>query len=206
MEDLLRGLLDLPQRPAVLIARTIGLEADVSRRLVPSLYNLSLLPSPLLLHPRALMLTTPSLCSLQMIAVGGDEHLSVGTYYDVPVISLRPVLLPLLIKQPERDAEYFVRTNEGNIDHRHINAKGESSSRASTRRSPMRRKLISFAFPFFARRLFRSSRSRRLHRVLRSGSVRRRYSPTQGLASFGTRGLEAAVWEAEGGRARLAWT
>ncbi|KAL7417666.1 hypothetical protein BDY24DRAFT_375666 [Mrakia frigida] len=87
MEDLLRGLLDLPQRPAVLIARTIGLEAD-------------------------------------MIAVGGDEHLSVGTYYDVPVISLRPVLLPLLIKQPERDAEYFVRTNEGNIDHRHINEKG----------------------------------------------------------------------------------
>lgn len=33
-----------------------------------------------------------------MIAVGGDEHLPVATYYDVPVISLRPVLLPLLLK------------------------------------------------------------------------------------------------------------
>ena len=30
MEDLLRGLLDLSQRPAVLVARTIGLEAEVS--------------------------------------------------------------------------------------------------------------------------------------------------------------------------------
>lgn len=30
MEDLLRGLLDLPQRPAVLVVRTLGLEADVS--------------------------------------------------------------------------------------------------------------------------------------------------------------------------------
>jgi len=121
MEDLLRGLLDLPQRPAVLIARTIGLEADVSR-----------VASFIFFHTSHFSLFFPTIdigylppLYLQMIAVGGDEHLSVGTYYDVPVISLRPVLLPLLIKHPERDAEYFVRTNEGNIDHRHINEKGE---------------------------------------------------------------------------------
>lgn len=101
MEDLLRGLLDLPQRPAVLVARTIGLEAEVSS----GNSFLSFVEADL---PRS-----------QMIAVGGDEHLPVAAYYDVPTISLRPVLLPLLFKEPARETEYFVG-GEGWLDRRHV--------------------------------------------------------------------------------------
>lgn len=54
-----------------------------------------------------------------MIAVGGDEHLPVASYYDVPTISLRPVLLPLLFKEPAREREYFVG-GDGWLDRRHV--------------------------------------------------------------------------------------
>lgn len=82
-EDLLRGVLSLPQRPAVIVARSIGLES-------------------------------------QMLAVGGDEHLPLAVYYDTPVVSLRPIILPTLIEDPSRLAEYFVLTNEGVPDTRHV--------------------------------------------------------------------------------------
>ncbi|KAL7412652.1 hypothetical protein BDY24DRAFT_416030 [Mrakia frigida] len=86
MEDLVRGLMDLPQRPAVLLARPLGLGAE-------------------------------------MIANGGDEHLTVASYYDVPTISLRPVILPLLTRaKGERDHDFYVNNGWGYPDTRHINS------------------------------------------------------------------------------------
>lgn len=55
-----------------------------------------------------------------MLAVGGDEHLPIAVYYDTPVISLRPIILPTLVEDPSRLKEYFVLTDEGNPDTRHV--------------------------------------------------------------------------------------
>lgn len=114
MEDLIRGLMDLPQRPAVLLARPLGLGAEVSRVVQP--LSLSLSSNPICSF--FVLTLSPD---LQMIANGGDEHLTVASYYDVPTISLRPVILPLLTRaKGERDHDFYVNNGWGYPDTRHV--------------------------------------------------------------------------------------
>jgi hypothetical protein len=43
----------------------------------------------------------------QQIANGGDLHLPIATFYDVPVISLRSVILPSIMRDPMSYVPWF---------------------------------------------------------------------------------------------------
>ncbi|KAJ9117453.1 hypothetical protein QFC22_004303 [Naganishia vaughanmartiniae] len=87
IENLLRGLLELPSRPAVIVVQALEFNS-----------------------PR--------------MANGGDVHLPVAVYYDIPVISMRNPLAGHFMRHPELVHPYFATDWWKNPDVRHINARG----------------------------------------------------------------------------------
>ncbi|KZO90804.1 hypothetical protein CALVIDRAFT_489907 [Calocera viscosa TUFC12733] len=85
-ETLVRALLELPNKPAVISTSTFALQFS------------------------------------QGLGVGGDLHLGVAQYYDIPVISLRNPLLPYLFSTPALEWELFGYSK--GLDRRHLNALG----------------------------------------------------------------------------------
>jgi hypothetical protein len=65
------------------------------------------------------------------IALGGDlvsfiniieyQHETVAQYYDLPFISMRNTLLPLVLSNTSLLEEYFFIDNEIGVDTRHVN-------------------------------------------------------------------------------------
>ncbi|GHJ85051.1 hypothetical protein NliqN6_1453 [Naganishia liquefaciens] len=87
MENLLRGLLELPHRPAVVLVQALEFHSA-------------------------------------MMANGGDVHLPVALYYDVPVISMRNPLAGHMMRHTELLHPYFTTDWWQNPDVRHVNARG----------------------------------------------------------------------------------
>ncbi|KAJ9106092.1 hypothetical protein QFC21_001232 [Naganishia friedmannii] len=96
-EELLRGLLALPNKPAV-----------VSMELVGLVFN--------------------------YLSTGADQHMGVSQYYDVPVVSIRSLILPLIFRDGAVARRFFVAGDEEqpdgtfkyHVDTRHLNAYGHS--------------------------------------------------------------------------------
>ncbi|EJD40577.1 hypothetical protein AURDEDRAFT_186962 [Auricularia subglabra TFB-10046 SS5] len=59
-----------------------------------------------------------------LLSTGGDLHLPVSQYYDVPHISLRNVALPPLLHDAAQDRHWFAINKEDMVDHRHIGKNG----------------------------------------------------------------------------------
>ncbi|KAJ9121925.1 hypothetical protein QFC24_004507 [Naganishia onofrii] len=94
-EMLVRGVLDLPNKPAILNLHTLGLMFDP-------------------------------------ITQGGDLHLGIAHYYDLPVISLRSLIFPQILDDYLAAERFFTmnfrkydyQTFDDLIDYRHINIEG----------------------------------------------------------------------------------
>ncbi|EJD40558.1 hypothetical protein AURDEDRAFT_115833 [Auricularia subglabra TFB-10046 SS5] len=54
------------------------------------------------------VIVTASFSLMGKMAMGGDAHLSVAQYYDVPVVNLRHALLPIIQKRPDAVEDFFV--------------------------------------------------------------------------------------------------
>ncbi|GHJ84941.1 hypothetical protein NliqN6_1343 [Naganishia liquefaciens] len=103
-ELLLRGILALPNKPAIINLQTIGLIFDA-------------------------------------LSQGGDQQLGVSQYYDVPTITIRSLILPIIFNN-YRDAERFFTLDSGapadarwedTMDLRHLNRHGHSAMSNLTR-------------------------------------------------------------------------
>ncbi|OCF76893.1 hypothetical protein I204_02601 [Kwoniella mangroviensis CBS 8886] len=92
-ETLLRHLLALPNRPAVINLQVFAL-------------------------------------MFQTIATGGDIHQGISSYYDVPTVSLRNLLLPIILQNSSYGISYFdhppgtTELDREGLGTRHISAKG----------------------------------------------------------------------------------
>ncbi|KAJ9096754.1 hypothetical protein QFC21_005024 [Naganishia friedmannii] len=94
-EMLVRGVLDLPNKPAIINLHTVGLMFDP-------------------------------------ITQGGDLHLGMAHYYDLPVISLRSLILPPIMDDHLAAERFFTmnfrkydyQTFDDLIDYRHISIEG----------------------------------------------------------------------------------
>jgi hypothetical protein len=97
-EQLLRGVLALPNKPAVLNLQTIGLVFDALSQGGDQVSGLS-------------PLVCGSSDSFRM-----KQQLGVSQYYDVPVITIRSLILPIIFND-YRDAErFFTRKPEVSDD------------------------------------------------------------------------------------------
>ncbi|KZT55632.1 hypothetical protein CALCODRAFT_509987 [Calocera cornea HHB12733] len=72
--------------------------------------------------PAVISTSTFALQFIQGLGVGGDVHLGVANYYDIPVISLRNPILPYLFADPGLEWKMFGYSK--GIDRRHMNALG----------------------------------------------------------------------------------
>ncbi|KAF8511952.1 hypothetical protein BU17DRAFT_54299 [Hysterangium stoloniferum] len=86
-EWLMRGLLDLPNSPAVINIHTIGL-------------------------------------FFEEITTGGDLHAPIAAYYDAPVISMRNMIAPHILKHHELVEHYFYIYEDSGVDLRHVSNAG----------------------------------------------------------------------------------
>ncbi|KAH8090423.1 hypothetical protein HD553DRAFT_266702 [Filobasidium floriforme] len=87
MENLLRGILESPNRPAVILVQAMALSG-------------------------------------RSMAGGGDVHMPVGVYYDVPIITQRNPLAAHFMKNPDLVHPYYTINWWQDPDTRHINARG----------------------------------------------------------------------------------
>ncbi|KAJ9091210.1 hypothetical protein QFC19_009206 [Naganishia cerealis] len=78
-EELLRGLLALPNKPAVVSLEIVGLVFD---------------------H----------------LSTGADQHMGVSQYYDIPIVSLRSLILPLIFRDHEVSKQFFSTSREEQPD------------------------------------------------------------------------------------------
>jgi hypothetical protein len=111
---LVRGLLQLPQQPAVVVVQTVGLSAE----LLAVGGDIHLPVSP------CVSLTTvahPSVLNSGLIFVSHRiaPDRQVASFYDIPVISLRPLVLPLMM-EGANGLDYFVPDGWGHADYRHV--------------------------------------------------------------------------------------
>ncbi|KAH7097127.1 hypothetical protein BKA62DRAFT_774527 [Auriculariales sp. MPI-PUGE-AT-0066] len=60
------------------------------------------------------------------VTQGGDSHLPVAEYYDVPVINLRSALLPIMMRRPKAVDEFFSIGAGPRRDQVHPNARGHA--------------------------------------------------------------------------------
>lgn len=86
-EWLLRGLLNLPKRPAILNIQIMAL-------------------------------------AFEAITLGGDLHTPIAQFYDTPIINLRNMLLPHILKDVSLDEHYFYVYDDGKVDFRHVSVHG----------------------------------------------------------------------------------
>ncbi|KAH7097130.1 hypothetical protein BKA62DRAFT_717387 [Auriculariales sp. MPI-PUGE-AT-0066] len=79
--------------------------------------------------PAVLMLASFSL--MGQLKMGGDAHLSVAQYYDVPVLNLRHALLPVMQRRPAAVDEFFVIESPAGAarDQLHLNLLGPHYAR-----------------------------------------------------------------------------
>ncbi|KAG8968937.1 CRISPR-associated endonuclease/helicase Cas3 [Tulasnella sp. 419] len=63
--------------------------------------------------------------SFEKIATGGDIHLGLSGYYDIPTISLKNVIASHVLAHPELEREFFASTPDG-VDLRHLNVNGHT--------------------------------------------------------------------------------
>lgn len=87
MENLVRGLMDAGNQPAIIMVQALGLGGNI-------------------------------------MAGGGDIHIPVGVYYDIPIITQRNVLAPHFMNNPDLIHPYFTTNWWQDPDVRHINARG----------------------------------------------------------------------------------
>lgn len=99
-EELLRGLLTLPNKPALVSMELVGLVFDhLSTGADQVSSNIG--------HSRALVYRLMSF-SLQ--------HMGVAQYYDVPIVSIRSLILPLIFRDDEVAQRFFVSGNQEQPD------------------------------------------------------------------------------------------
>ncbi|KIR24948.1 hypothetical protein I309_06232 [Cryptococcus deuterogattii LA55] len=77
--------------------------------------------------------TSPAIVNLDVFALmfnsitlGGDLHLGIAQFYDIPILSLRNALLNDILKNNSLVTEYFFVHSNGEIDLRHISRKGHN--------------------------------------------------------------------------------
>ncbi|KZV99952.1 hypothetical protein EXIGLDRAFT_831031 [Exidia glandulosa HHB12029] len=68
----------------------------------------SILRNVLSFPSKPAVILTASFSLMDKIQMGADGHLPVAQYYDVPVISLRNALLPIIQRYPKKIEDYFV--------------------------------------------------------------------------------------------------
>ncbi|KZT55636.1 hypothetical protein CALCODRAFT_518641 [Calocera cornea HHB12733] len=106
----------------------VFLEQSINdRRTMESADNWETLARSLLELPHnvaVISISTFALEFAQGIGNGGDVHLAVAQYYDIPVISIRNAILPHLFDDPALESEVFgdVESPDHSIDRKHINA------------------------------------------------------------------------------------
>lgn len=85
-------------------------------------------------QPAVILTASFSLMPSNKIAMGGDVHLPVAQYYDVPVINLRHALFPVMLNRPEMVDEFFViKSQKPNyVDLLHLSGRGHEALAQST--------------------------------------------------------------------------
>ncbi|KZO90812.1 hypothetical protein CALVIDRAFT_602699 [Calocera viscosa TUFC12733] len=73
--------------------------------------------------PAVVLISTFALLFSEGISTGGDIHIGVANYYDIPVISLRNAVLPKLMDDYNVENNVFWNERDG-LDLRHINSQG----------------------------------------------------------------------------------
>lgn len=58
------------------------------------------------------------------LATGADSQLGLANFYDLPVISSRPVFLPSILANGSLAGDYFAKTGDGRLDTVHPNCWG----------------------------------------------------------------------------------
>ncbi|KIJ37102.1 hypothetical protein M422DRAFT_33956 [Sphaerobolus stellatus SS14] len=76
----------------------------------------SIIRSMLSYHSQPAVIMTASFSLMGGLEMGIDGHLAIAQYYDVPVISMRNALLPIIHKHPEMRKVYFAWDNPGRPD------------------------------------------------------------------------------------------
>ncbi|EJT99476.1 hypothetical protein DACRYDRAFT_23620 [Dacryopinax primogenitus] len=94
-------------------------EVDAAIEFETLVRSLLSLPS----RPAVVVLSTFALMFSEGISTGGDIHLGVAEYYDIPVISLRNTVLPHLMHDYNVENNIFWNERDG-LDLRHINSVG----------------------------------------------------------------------------------
>jgi hypothetical protein len=108
---LLRGLLELPQQPAVVVVQTISLAADSLA--VGGDLHLPVRSIPFVQRRKASRVADLSFARRVVTCC------QVAAFYDVPVISLRPLVLPVMM-EGGKGLDYFVSDGWGYEDYRHV--------------------------------------------------------------------------------------